>query len=68
MVKYLDETGLAYFYQRLKEQFILRNEVRVKEYDGCPHCGAPFGETDVCEYCKSQIGGYKMIYRAMAER
>lgn len=61
--KFLDYEGLIYFYKILKERFVSKEEFnKVKISPNCPHCGAPFGKTDICEYCKSYIGGVKYIY------
>lgn len=62
MARYLDANGLAFFWKKINEKFIRRDEFdQMKKSDSCPHCGAPFGESDYCEYCGSFVGGYKLV-------
>ena len=65
----VDAAGLAYFYKCLKNVFVTKAEFdKVKIAPNCPHCGAPFGKTDICEYCGSYIGEIKFIYKLEDEK
>ena len=62
MARFLDADGLIYFYKRLQETFISKSEVAdIQKISGCPHCGAPFTDSDYCEYCGSYLGSIIMI-------
>lgn len=67
-MKVMDLNALAYFWKKCKETFVLRSEVAAMSFSSeCPHCGAPFGESDYCDYCKSYIGMYKIVYDAIKQ-
>lgn len=62
MTRLVDADGLAYFYKKLQETFISKKEVAdIQKLSSCPHCCAPFTDSEYCEYCGSYLGSIIMI-------
>ena len=62
MAKFLDEEGLRYFWLKCIQTFVTRKEIlNIKTDSSCPHCGAPLGDGNYCEYCGSYLGVIKFI-------